>query len=370
MENLFNEELLIRCLTETVTAEENMQVEQWCAMSDENQKILEQLYFTLQVSNHLRVIQSVNHNEALCDLKDRIEKKEKSIRRKILIRRFQQIAAILFLPVLLLSFWLFLQTNGIPPKYIELRSNPGMVSTFELPDGSKVWLNGGSYLRYPHIFRSKNREVEMSGQAYFEIVPNAQQPFLVKANESFSLEVLGTSFNLTAYKDEDIIETTLVEGSVRLMLLQDGKIVQHMMKTNEKVVYIKDKELKSEKTVTSLPNNHPVVSSTNIVAEIKSEPVKIETVDPKYDIAWKDHQILFKNHPMEEVIRTLGRYYNVQFVVKNNEVMNPKITGKFNNEQLPQVMEYLRIASGIKYNIEPALVEDGEIKPEVVEIWK
>ena len=370
MENLFNEELLIRYLTETVTAEENMQVEQWCTMSDENQKILEQLYFTLQVSNRLRVIQSVNHNEALCNFKNRIETKGKSIRRKIMIQRFQQIAAVLFLPVLLLSSWLFLQINGIPPKYIELRSNPGMVTTIELPDGSKVWLNGGSYLRYPRIFKSRNREVEMNGQAYFEIVPNAQQPFLVKTSESFSLEVLGTSFNLLAYKDEDIIETTLVKGSVRLKLLQNGKIIQHVMEPNEKVVYTKDKELKSKKIITGLTNNHQVVPSTNIDSEIKTEPIKIATVDPKYDIAWKDHQILFKNHPMEEVIRTIGRYYNVQFVVKNNKVINSKITGKFSNEQLPQVMEYLRIASGIKYKIEPALVENGEIKPGVVEIWK
>jgi len=73
---------------------------------------------------------------------------------------------------------------------------------------------------------------------------------------------------------------------------------------------------------------------------------------------------------MEEVIRTLGRYYNVQFVVRNEQVMDSEITGKFSNEQLPQVMEYLKIASGIRYHIVPATVENGEMKPGVVEIWK
>ena len=370
MDEFINDELLICYLTETATTEETMQVEQWCIQSDENQKLLEQLYFTMHVSDRLKVIHSVNHDYALYDLKDRIRQKEKSIRRKIMIRRFQQVAAILFLPAILLSFWLILQINEISKQYVELHSNPGMVTSFELPDGSKVWLNGGSSLRYPRIFRNKNREVEMSGQGYFEIAHNSQKPFIVKTGESFSLEVLGTSFNLSAYDDENIIETTLVEGSIRIKLLQDGKMTQHVMKPNEKVIYTKDKEFKSVKTSTDLTKNHSVASSKDTVAVMKLEPVKVSTVDPKYDIAWKDHQILFKNHPMEEVIRTLGRYYNVKFVVKNSKVMDSEITGKFSNEQLPQVMEYLKIASGIKYYIEPSAVENGEIQPGVVEIWK
>jgi len=366
MENSINDELLIRYLTETLSDEENAQVDQWYAMSDENQKVLEQLYFTLQISSRLRVIQSVNHNEALCYLKSRIRRQEKAIRRRIMIRRFQRVAAILFLPVLLSLIGLLSQKDEMPLQYVEFHSNPGMVASFELPDGSKVWLNGGSCLRYPNVFRGENREVEMSGQGYFEIVYNARQPFSVKTSESFSVEVLGTSFNLSAYDDENFIEATLVKGSVRLKLLQNGKILQHVMMPNEKAVYTKNKESESIKAVMVLPQNQPISSSS----DIKPELVKVATVDPKYDIAWKDHQILFKNHPMEEVIRTLGRYYNIQFVVKNDKVMDSEITGRFSNEQLPQVMEYLKIASGIKFNILPATVKNGEVKPGVVEIWK
>ena len=73
---------------------------------------------------------------------------------------------------------------------------------------------------------------------------------------------------------------------------------------------------------------------------------------------------------MDEVIRTLGRYYNVQFVVKNEKVMDSEITGNFSNEQLAQVMEYLKISSDIKFNIVPATVKNDEIIPGIVEIWK
>ena len=206
----------------------------------------------------------------------------------------------------------------------------------------------------------------MSGQGYFEVAHNARQPFLVRTGESFSLEVLGTSFNLAAYDDEDIIETTLVEGSVRLKLLQDGKMVQRVMKPNEKVIYAKNKEPESVTATTVAPQNDQTLSSKTT----KPESVKVATVDPQYDIAWKDHRIMFNNHPMEEVIRALGRYYNVQFVVKNEKAMDAEITGKFGNEQLPQVMEYLKIASGIKYRIVPATVKNGEMMSGTVEIWK
>ena len=368
MKDLIDDELLFRYLTEKLTVEENEQIEQWCAMSDENQTTLEQLYFTLQVSNRLQAMKSVNQNKALRLLKDRIQRKKMAARRRLVIRRLQRVAAILFLPVVALSVRLLVQKNEMPVPYFELHSNPGMVTSFELPDGSKVWLNGGSSFRYPSVFKGKNREVQMSGQGYFEIAHNARQPFVVRTGESFSLEVLGTSFNLSAYDDENIIETTLVKGSVRLQLLQDGKMVRHVMKPNEKLIYTKNKEAESVKVTTVVPQND---QNKNITSKnTKPESVQVATVDPQYDVAWKDHLLLFKDHPMEEVIRTLGRYYNVQFVVKNEKVMNSEITGKFSNEQLPQVMEYLKIASGIKYNIIPVVAGNGEMTPVVVEIWK
>ena len=364
MENLINDELLIRYLTETVTADEKSEVEQWCNISDDNRKTLEQLYFALQASDRLKALQSVNPDRTLRQLKDRIRQKEIASRRRIVLQRLQRVAAVLLLPVAAILLWTLLQRNEaeIPERYVELRSNPGMVAAFELPDGSKVWLNGGSSLRYPVVFKGKNREVQMSGQGFFEIAHHPQQPFVVRKGETFSLEVLGTAFNLSAYDDENVIETTLVEGSVRLELMQNGRMVQHVMKPNEKVIYTENRELESIKFS---PNVQ--IASVN---DAKPESIKVATVDPQYDIAWKDHQLLFKNHPMEQVIRTLGRYYNVQFVVKDEKAMDSEITGSFSNEQLPQVMEYLKIASDIRYNIVPATIKNGEMISGIVEIWK
>jgi ferric-dicitrate binding protein FerR (iron transport regulator) len=323
-------------------------------------------------------MQTTDCDKALQKLKDRIEQKALKARRRLFMQRLQRVAAILLLPVMTLSAWLLWHGGDTQAtvQYVDMYANPGMVASFALPDGTKVWLNGGSSLRFPAVFSGKKREVRMSGQGYFEVARNESQPFTVSTGASYVLEALGTSFNITAYEDEDVIETTLVEGSVRLLLMQNGKMAQRAMVPGEKVIY-------NVGAHPAVVGERPKDSDTarNAVAEVKTVPsvairesrpqsVRYAKVDPQYDIAWKDRQILFRNHPMEQVIRTLGRYYNVQFAVKNAKAMEPVITGKFSNEPLQQVMEYLKIASGIKYRIVPAAVENGITKPGVVEIWK
>jgi ferric-dicitrate binding protein FerR (iron transport regulator) len=342
-----DEDLLIRYLTEELSIEERAVVERWRSESDKNEQTLEQFYFVLQTSDRLRVMRSANAytGSALNQLKNKIRKNEKKLRTRRVLYNLQRVAAVLFLPVLFLSLWLLGEkNNNAPMQYVELYTNPGMVSSFYLPDSSQVWLNGGSRLRYPIAFQAERREIEISGQGYFEVSRNPNQPFLVKTRAGFAVEVLGTAFNLAAYDDEDIVETTLVEGSIKLNLLQNGHTAQRTMQAGEKAVYVKN-----------------------------GQTLRMETVDPKYDIAWKSRQIVFKNHPMEYVVRTLGRYYNVPFLIRDNQVMDAEITGSFSNEHLSQVMEYLRIASDISYKIKSSTAKDGRIDPGIVgivEIWK
>ena len=337
-----DEHLLFRYLTEQISDKEKEDVEQWRSSSEENQKIVEQLYFILQLGDKLNVMNLADKENALLNLKRRIDNQNKLSRRRFFIRNLQRVAAILFLPMVLLSAWLLLNKNESQvTQYVDIYANPGVVTSVDLPDGSKVWLNGGSYLRYPVIFKSDFREVYITGQGYFEVAHNPEKPFWVMVDERFSLEVLGTSFNLSAFGYEDIIETTLVEGSVSLNLSQGDKIIQQIIKPNEKIIYSKD-----------------------------LQTYKVSVVDPVYDIAWKNHQIMFKNHSMEDVIRVLERYYNMRFDVKDSKVLEAEITGNFGNEQLVQVLECLKIASGIKYKIISGTTNDGFRKPEIVEIWK
>lgn len=271
-----NEDILIRYIDGMLTEEEAAEVKNWRAASLENEKLLEQVYFTTQVASRLKVMRTVNPDEALSRFKSRIHKKEKRLALRQVLGVIQRAAAVLFIPVFLLSAYLFIQQGQGNVRTLAVRTNPGVVSAFDLPDGSKVWLNANSELRYPSDFNADTRTVELTGQGYFEVTKNAHKPFIVKADKDYSVEVLGTSFNVSAYKDESMIETTLVEGSVKLNVVSGGKRMTQMLKPNEKAEYQKG-----------------------------AGKIKVFGVNTEYDTAWKNGEIIFRNHPMDKVLKTL-----------------------------------------------------------------
>ncbi len=336
-----NEDILIRYIDGMLTEEEAAEVKNWRAASLENEKLLEQVYFTTQVASRLKVMRTVNPDEALSRFKSRIHKKEKRLALRQVLGVIQRAAAVLFIPVFLLSAYLFIQQGQGNVRTLAVRTNPGVVSAFDLPDGSKVWLNANSELRYPSDFNADTRTVELTGQGYFEVTKNAHKPFIVKADKDYSVEVLGTSFNVSAYKDESMIETTLVEGSVKLNVVSGGKRMTQMLKPNEKAEYQKG-----------------------------AGKIKVFGVNTEYDTAWKNGEIIFRNHPMDKVLKTLERHYRVVFEVKDNEILKSIITARFKDEQLPQVLEYLKLASGIQYAIHKPTVKDSGSGTSVVEISK
>ena len=276
-----NEDILIRYIDGMLTEEEAAEVKNWRAASLENEKLLEQVYFTTQVASRLKVMRTVNPDEALSRFKSRIHKKEKRLALRQVLGVIQRAAAVLFIPVFLLSAYLFIQQGQGNVRTLAVRTNPGVVSAFDLPDGSKVWLNANSELRYPSDFNADTRTVELTGQGYFEVTKNAHKPFIVKADKDYSVEVLGTSFNVSAYKDESMIETTLVEGSVKLNVVSGGKRMTQMLKPNEKAEYQKG-----------------------------AGKIKVFGVNTEYDTAWKNGEIIFRNHPMDKVLKTLERHYH------------------------------------------------------------
>ena len=336
-----NEDILIRYIDGMLTEEEAAEVKNWRAASLENEKLLEQVYFTTQVASRLKVMRTVNPDEALSRFKSRIHKKEKRLALRQVLGVIQRAAAVLFIPVFLLSAYLFIQQGQGNVRTLAVRTNPGVVSAFDLPDGSKVWLNANSELRYPSDFNADTRTVELTGQGYFEVTKNAHKPFIVKADKDYSVEVLGTSFNVSAYKDESMIETTLVEGSVKLNVVSGGKRMTQMLKPNEKAEYQKG-----------------------------AGKIKVFGVNTEYDTAWKNGEIIFRNHQMDKVLKTLERHYHVVFEVKDNEILKSIITARFKDEQLPQVLEYLKLASGIQYAIHKPTVKDSGSGTSVVEISK
>lgn len=154
----------------------------------------------------------------------------------------------------------------------------------ELPDGSKVWLNSASHLRFPTSFKNQHRVVEMSGEAYFEVTKDASRPFIVKSKGQ-EIEVLGTHFNVNAYTDEPEVKTTLLEGRVRVAIPADA----------------------SEK----------VMLSPNQQAVLKGAKLSVKPVIAAQAVDWKNGDFIFSEESLESIMRKVSRWYDVEVVYED-----------------------------------------------------
>ncbi|WP_343304297.1 FecR domain-containing protein [Chitinophaga niabensis] len=147
-----------------------------------------------------------------------------------------------------------------------------------LPDGTKVWLNSASSLRYPMAFTGKERIVELEGQGYFEVAQNAEQPFKVKAHE-MEVQVLGTHFDIMAYADENTVNTTLLEGAVQV---KEGNTAR-LLKPGQQAI-------------------------------LKSHAFTVQEADVKRVIAWKNGLFVFNDMALPAILREVARWYDVEIV--------------------------------------------------------
>jgi len=193
----------------------------------------------------------------------------------------------------------------------------------QLPDGTLVWLNAASSLRYPTAFAGKERTVEISGEAYFEVAAAAGRPFMVKIGETAAVEVLGTSFNVNAYPDETGIHTTLLTGAVRVATLHTGA---HALLQ---------------------PGQQAQIAGSQPEAGIKI----ISNANISQIMAWKNGLFNFENAGLQEVMRQLARWYDLQ-VVYENGVPDMYFEGEMSREMsLSQVLAGLQ-QTGVRFRIE------------------
>lgn len=331
------EYLLLDYFSGTLLPSQKKAVEAWIEQSEQNRKIaqdIKYIYLTTETINDIRTIDS---EKALRTVKTKISKRKKVSFYTIC----QRIAAILILPLLVST--IYFATKEEPNEYIEVRTNPGMITVIQLSDSTKVWLNSRSFIKYPRKFQGKTRQVELNGEAYFSVHKDKSKKFIVNTPFNLKAEVLGTEFNIDAYKENNTITTTLISGSVKLSF--------------------QDKE-HQEQSLVMKPNEE--ISYNNRTGNIKTREPYIPTLT-----AWKDGMVIFRNTPFEDALKILSKRFNVDFIVKNDALYKNSFTGPFDGQHLPLILEHFRISSGIQYHfIDPETKQEKEItKKTVVELY-
>lgn len=333
-----NQGILTRYIRKELTKDEMKSVEEWLDANSENRVVFKNFFFAQQAFSDLKLIDAIDTEEALINLKTTIYRKKRRENSRYKRKALQLTAAVLLIPLFILIGFLIPRSAVQPTHLVEVSTNPGVVSVFELPDSTKVWLNSGSKLIYPSDFDQKKRWVELSGEGFFD-VKKGDKPFVVKIDADYSIKVLGTTFNVQAYADDNVIKTTLLNGCVQLNFRSSDDLKQKS--------YLKESE------------------SSCYSRELRD--MKIMKTDVDAAIAWKYGRIVFDNHPIEEVLQILARHYNVKFIVRNDQIYKSSITGKFDNEQLNQILSYVQEATGINYKFKkPIVTPDGISQHEVI----
>lgn len=209
----------------------------------------------------------------------------------------------------------------------------GGIYKLVLPDGSKVWLNSSSSLKYPISFEGDKRIVELSGEAYFEVEKNPKRAFIVKT-KTRDISVLGTSFNVSAYTDDIFFAATLAEGKIKLI------------RNDQKEVYLK-------------PGEQAIVGKESL------NTVDVKLVDPNVYSAWKNGTFFFENESLDNILRKVGRWYNFKTDFSDLELSKITFTGLASKE-FPAKRLLDRISKSANVNYE--IIQNTENEEKLIKI--
>lgn len=251
--------------------------------------------------------------------------------------------------------WLFLSRNRELPgtskadAFFRVTVAYGSKSTIDLPDGSVVTLNSGSTLKYPGTFAVSDRTVILDGEAFFDVKKNPSRPFLVRTKD-ITVKVLGTTFNVKSYSDDNHTETTLVTGKVEIIrnnIANNAEIPEKplVLTPNQKAVFYRESNtLALGEDPQSEVNNakaEPLDLKVLVQKEIKTESVT----------SWKNNILVFNSEPFGDIITKLERWYNVEVTLKYPKLAPVVFSGKFDKESVQEVLHALSLIEPFRYEI-------------------
>lgn len=326
-------EILPRFCEGNTTDEENLFVEGWVKASPENEAMFKQINTIHLAIDSIKIEKDTNLDKEFKKVTAVISNPKKIN----LWDWLQRVAAILFIPLFLMTINGVMSPVSGDVQMLEIKSNSGMTTTFTLPDGSVVHLNSNSVLKYPSSFKSEqSRVVELSGEGFFEVVKSSDR-FIVNTAHQSKVEVLGTKFNLEAYEESPYVTTTVVEGSVAFDYKDKGHFQGVILRKGEQTVY-----------------------------NSEDHSCNLYQTTGESEIAWKDNKIILNNTTLEKTLRMLEKYYNVSFLIKNTKLKDNAFTGTFNNQRLERVLQFMYLTTDLNWR---EIEVDSKDQKRVIEIY-
>ena len=326
----------------TTSPEEDARIRELLSYSDENRKEMDTVRKVSSLEKQIDELSRYDTAKGYDRMMQKAKRYENRQRvRRVMLNACAFMALPLFISVSILAYENITMKEQMDYTcWQEVSAAPGAVISVELPDHSTAWINSGSTLGYPTRFRNGERKVRLDGEAYFNVCSDPLHPFSVTTGTGLEIVAHGTQFNVSAYRDEKEVETTLVDGSVSLLL--DGE----------------------EKCILE-PGESGIYSSGQKLLEIRD-------VNTEEKTAWIHGKIMFRNAPIEEVFERLGRRYNTDFILHDPYNLSDRYRCRitFQDETIQQVLGYLAIAAPIRYESHAPVRQDGDVlERQKIEVW-
>jgi transmembrane sensor len=237
---------------------------------------------------------------------------------------------------LFLVFSPFRSDNSLKSQVVTKKGSKTMV---KLPDGSSVWINADSRLQYTDNFKGKIREVWLDGEAFFDVKKDPAHPFIIHTDK-IKIKVLGTSFNVKSYPEDQVIETSLIKGRIEVSF-SDRPSENIILRPNEKLTVRKDQ---------SEPNKSGI--ETENTSKIKLDNLlRLNEKSPLVETAWMDNKIAFSNCQMKDIATMLERRFDISIEFKNQHIMEYRYTGIFDDESLEDILNIMKISKPFNYKL-------------------
>ncbi len=306
-------ETLFEYIRGEASVQHRSEVESWMNESDENETTLSELAKLYYACRGLERMRRRDTDAAYDTVMRSIRRRRRTIRLS-----WAKIAAAATLLVAVdIGIW-FATRQTSSDTYITLRSNAEKKVEYSLPDGTTVFLNRNSSLRFPVRYAEKFRCVTLDGEAYFEVTRDPERPFIVTTQNNISVRVLGTKFDVEAYASDSIARVFLLDGRVDVRVGDEYSERSFILSPREELCF------NSGSGQVLLRENESVTGTE-----------------------WMDNTFVFRNTPFPEVVRQLSHNFGVDFEIRDPELNAYTFTGTFDNRYLTQILQYMRISSGI-----------------------
>jgi ferric-dicitrate binding protein FerR (iron transport regulator) len=317
-ENYSHNNLLVSYFSGSATETEKQELFSWIQQSHENERYYFAIKELFEAGKWENLKKDANTPELWRKLVTKVDQPlgKKYTRQYLTILKY---AAVFIFGVF--TFWLAqtLVTNGGNVFKHQVVTGIGERTQIILPDGTKVWVNSCSSISYLSDYGKENRDVYLNGEAYFEVVKNTSSPFVVNAS-GFKVKALGTSFNVSAYGDDNEIAAVLLEGSVSF---GNEEYKPEVIKPGEKISFNK--------------SSHKMI---------------VNQVNPEIYSAWSKGENQFEYLTLEEIVKRLQRSYNVTIVIDKEKIKDMHFSGTFRNyENLEQIIKVISLNTGLKYKM-------------------